>query len=114
MFIKAITKILGFNTEVVMAEALNVAGYRTERLVGICKALGATSYLSGPAAKTYLDVAEFDRAGVAVEWMDYSGYPSYGQLHGNFVHEVSIVDLLLNAGDKAIDFMKAKAARPSD
>jgi hypothetical protein len=112
MFIKAITKILGFNTEFVMAEALNIAGCRTERLVGICKALGATSYLSGPAAKTYLDLTEFDRAGVTVEWMDYSDYPSYGQLHGNFVHEVSIVDLLLNAGAKAIDFMKAEAARP--
>jgi hypothetical protein len=112
-FINAITKILGFNTEIVMAETLNIPGHRTERLVGICKALGATSYLSGPAAKTYLDVAEFDRAGVTVEWMDYSGYASYGQLHGPFVHEVSILDLLLNVGERAIDFMKAGTARPS-
>jgi hypothetical protein len=46
---------------------------RTERIIRLCKAAGATRYLSGPAAKVYLDELAITRAGVEVEWMDYSG-----------------------------------------
>lgn len=71
---------------------------RSERLLGICQSVGATTYVSGPAARTYLDVELFSRHGIEVEWFDYSGYPEYPQLWGGFVHEVSIVDLLMNCG----------------
>ena len=50
--------------------------------------------------------AEFQRAGVAVEWADYSGYPEYRQLHPPFDHRVSIVDLVLNEGFGARRFLK--------
>ncbi len=70
----------------------------SERLLALCKAVDATHYLSGPAAQAYLNVAAFENAGVAVEWMDYSGYPAYPQLWGPFEHGVSIIDLLLNVG----------------
>ena len=49
----------------------------------------------------------FDAAGVEVEWMDYSGYPEYPQLHGPFEHAVSIIDLLMNVGPDARSYMKA-------
>jgi len=39
--------------------------------------------------------------------MDYSGYPEHPQLHPPFVHQVSIVDLLLNAGTNARRYMKS-------
>ncbi len=73
-------------------------GGRSERLLSICTALGASEYVSGPAAKDYLDVELFARAGVGVEWFDYTGYRAYPQLHGAFVHEVSVIDLLFNTG----------------
>ncbi len=73
----------------------------TSRLVEICERLGATSYLSGPAARGYLDTSAFERLSIAVEWFDYVGYPTYPQLHGEFDHSVSIVDLLLMTGPDA-------------
>lgn len=85
-------------------------GSKTERLLSICKHVGATSYLSGPAAKNYLDEKMFADAGIQVEWMDYSGYPEYPQLHGAFDHQVSIVDLIFNAGEQAKEFMKTRAS----
>ena len=88
-----------------------VAGGRTERLVAICRALGATEYLSGPAAKTYLDEGAFAAAGIAVHWFDHSGYPEYPQLWGPFAHDVSILDLLFNLGDGAPAAMKSDAWR---
>jgi hypothetical protein len=80
----------------------------TERLVSLCEAVGADRYLSGPAAKDYLDVAAFAATGITVEWMDYSGYPEYPQLWGAFEPRLSIIDLLLNTGNAAADFLNAQ------
>ncbi len=80
---------------------------RTGRLVEICRTLGATEYLTGPAARAYLDEPRFAAAGIAVTYFDYSGYPEYRQLHGTFVHELSILDLLFNEGTAARRFMKS-------
>ena len=70
----------------------------TERLVAIASALEATRYITGPAARAYLDTSRFAAAGIDVVWMAYEGYPEYPQLWGGFEPYVSIVDLLLNVG----------------
>ena len=67
----------------------------TKRLVSICQALNATSYLSGPAAKAYLIEREFNDVGIKVEWMDYPNYQSYVQNDFSYRPNVSIVDTLL-------------------
>lgn len=76
----------------------------TARLVEICKRIGGTSYLSGPAARSYLDESQFSAASIGVEWFDYDGYPQYPQLHGDFDPAVSIFDLLLMVGPEAPKF----------
>jgi hypothetical protein len=73
-----------------------------ERLLAICGALQATHYLSGPAAKAYLDSGRFLESGIAVEWMSYDGYAPYPQIGGTFEPRLSVVDALLNVGDAAL------------
>lgn len=85
---------------------------RVERLVSLCVAAGATHYLSGPAARDYIDPALFDEAGIVLEWMDYSGYPEYPQRHPPFVHGVSVLDLLFNCGPDARRYMKRHEGSP--
>jgi len=98
-FILAICTHLGIRTRISRSSEFELEAGRSERLVGICQQAGAKNYLTGPAAKTYLDVEAFANAGMTVSWMDYSDYPEYRQLHGpSFIHEVSIIDLLLNEG----------------
>ena len=80
------------------------------RLLEVCRSVGATEYLSGPAARDYLDVGLFERAGVRVRWMDYAGYPPYPQLHGPFEHAVSVLDLLFMTGSPAPRYLE----RPRD
>jgi hypothetical protein len=75
----------------------------TERLVEICRRVEADAYLSGPAARDYLDEGAFESRGIQVEWFDYNGYPKYEQLHGDFDHAVSILDPLLMLGPSARD-----------
>ncbi|TXH33617.1 MAG: hypothetical protein E6Q98_21370 [Rhodospirillaceae bacterium] len=77
----------------------------TERLLELCRATNATDYISGPAARDYLNVSLFNKHGIDVGWADYSGYPEYPQLWGAFDHRVSIVDLLLNMGQSASSYM---------
>jgi len=104
--ILAINGLLGITTTIRCSSEFTLAPGKSERLLELCRSLGATTYLSGPAASDYLDVSIFAAAGIAVEWMDYSGYPEYTQLFPPFEHGVSIVDLLFNEGTNAPKFMK--------
>jgi hypothetical protein len=111
-FISEINRILGIRTPLRWSSEFDLTGANpSERILGICRQAGAGLYLSGPAAKGYLDEELFRRAGVAVEWMDYDGYPEYRQLHGPFQHGVSVLDLLFCEGPHAPRFMKSFAKR---
>ncbi|WP_395450912.1 WbqC family protein [Aminobacter sp. UC22_36] len=78
----------------------------SERLAALAERAGATRYISGPAAKAYLDHEAFNKRGIEVGWMDYSGYPPYPQLWGDFEPAVSILDLILNTGDDATHYLE--------
>ena len=82
----------------------------SERLIAILKALGSTRYLSGPAARDYLDLNRFAAENIEVAWMAYDDYPEYLQLWGTFEPRVSVVDLLLNTGDDAPRYLRRVAA----
>lgn len=91
---------LGLHTPIERSSALDVDGERSERLVNICRHFGASTYLSGDAARSYLDLPLLERSGLRVEWQQYR-HPVYPQLHGDFVSHLSALDLLFNCGDEA-------------
>ena len=97
---------LGITTPLSWSEAYHPRDGRNERLIDLCVKSGATEYLSGPAARGYLDERAFNDAGIAVQFADYDGYPEYPQLHGPFEHAVSVLDLLFCTGPHALDAMK--------
>lgn len=74
---------------------------KTERLVSLCVASGGNRYISGPSARAYIDPALFSQASIELHFKEYSNYPVYPQLHGEFVHGVSILDLLFSTGARA-------------
>ena len=86
------------DTRFLYASELDISSTEpTERLLAIVRAVGGTSYLSGPSAQAYMNLAPFEAAGIPVEWMTYN-YPEYEQPHPPFTHEVSILDLILCVG----------------
>lgn len=108
LFLRAIAGELGLHTTFSWSsDYYSVEGRKTDRLLALCRAAGADSYLSGPSARNYLEGHKFADADIAVEWMDYSGYPEYPQLHATFEHGVSIIDLLFNIGVDARRYMKS-------
>jgi hypothetical protein len=89
---------LGIDTPVFRSSQLDIHGDQSARLVNLCRHFGATRYLSGSAARDYLDVALFSANGIEVVWQDYP-HPTYPQLYEPFVPHLSVVDLLFNCGD---------------
>ncbi len=79
---------------------MGIAGSQTERLVAIAQSVGASRYVTGPAAADYLDEKQFRDAGMTLEYMRYA-YGIYPQLHGPFEPSVSILDLLFMTGPEA-------------
>ena len=112
-FISIINRWLGSRTQLHSSAdfAERTSPDRTARLVQLVQAVGGTEYLVGPAAASYIDEAQFTQAGITLTWMSYDGYPEYRQLHGAFEHRVSVLDLLLNEGPAAPQYMLSFADR---
>lgn len=106
-FIVAICKILDIKTKIRYSSEFNLVDGQTEKLLGICKESNANIYLSGASAKSYFDIELAKKENIKIEWMDYSDYPVYNQLHTPFEHGVTILDLIFNEGTNATKFMKS-------
>ena len=105
-FIEAVCKYLGIKTIIKNSWDYKIIEGKTERLVDLCAQAGGTEYVSGPAAKKYIDEQLFVEQGIRLSWFDYSGYPCYPQPWGEFIHGVTILDLLFNCGKEAPLYMK--------
>jgi len=104
-FIEAICNYLSINTVITDSWDYRLVDGKTERLVDLCIQTGATEYVSGPAAKGYVDEQVFVDNGIGLTWFDYGGYPEYPQLWGEFIHGVTILDLLFNCGKDSSRYM---------
>jgi hypothetical protein len=108
-FLTAICQYLDIDTQISRSQDYTLVAGRSERLVDLCMQAGATEYLSGPAARAYVEPSVFQDRDMSVQWFDYSGYPGYPQLWGANEHAVSIVDLLFNCGKDSHSYMKCAA-----
>ena len=104
--IDLICNYLGINTIIRDSFEFSLAEDKTERLVEICKQIGAEEYISGPSAKNYIDKEKFKNNNIKLSYIDYSGYQEYKQLWGAFENNLSIIDLLFNCGKESHKFMK--------
>jgi hypothetical protein len=104
--ITAVCGYLGITTKISSSSDFILKEGKTERLVDLCRKAGGAAYLSGPAAKDYIDPMLFENEGIQLKWFEYGGYPEYPQRWGDFEHSVTIMDLLFNCGKKSSEYMK--------
>lgn len=73
----------------------------TGRLVEICRHVGADTYLSGSGGHDYLDLTQFQKAGITLEFQEFL-HPSYEQWyhqkHKTFISHLAAADALFNIG----------------
>lgn len=77
---------------------------RVERILSVCRKLGATAYLSGDAGRQYLNHSLLDPHGIALEFHEMQ-HPVYPQLHAPFMPYLSAVDLLFNCGPDSARYL---------
>jgi hypothetical protein len=97
--------LLGITTEFRDSRDFVLQHSKSDRLLSLLQQLGADRYISGPAAKAYIDLPAYEKAGIQVKWKNYDTYPEYAQLHGDFVDNVSIVDTLMCCGEGAGEYI---------
>lgn len=108
-------KALGIQMRVIRSSELTLKGEGTERLVKICKEVGARVYLTGAyAVQVYLDESLFKREGIELLYQEFE-CPNYPQLYPEvgFVPELSVVDLLFNCGPKSLEVLMGGAVSSS-
>ena len=99
---------LGISRPIVRASSLELSGARTERIAAMCRAVGATVYLSGRGGSSgYLDTELLARAGVSTLWQRFT-HPVYPQRYPGrgFVSHLGFLDLLLNCGPAAASLLR--------
>jgi hypothetical protein len=95
--IRSIVEHLGISAQFTRASDLNVSGHKTDLLLEICRTVRAKTYLAGTGAKCYQEDAKFEEAGIGTVYSPFSQH-SYSQRFGEFVENLSIVDVLMNCG----------------
>jgi hypothetical protein len=69
-------------------------------LAEICQRTGADIYCTVAASKKYLDERLFEKARIAITYYRFDA-PIYPQLWGEFVANLSVVDMLFCCGSKS-------------
>jgi len=88
--------LLDISTPLIRASALDLSEQSgTDRLVAICQALQADCYMAGLGAKNYQKDELFAKANIQLKTTDFV-HPSYPQLFGDFVPNLSVLDYLMN------------------
>jgi hypothetical protein len=98
---------LGFTSTRFMrsSQMAGLEGKKTDRVISVLQQVGATHYICGPSASSYMEPEKFARAGITFEYIQYD-YPEYPQLHPPYDPYVSILDLLFMAGPRAGEFFQ--------
>lgn len=105
----SICEYLGIRTPIVPSTRFATHGSSTERLISLLEAAGATAYLSGPSAAAYLDTRMFAEHNIQLFYKAYD-YQPYPQLHGEFVGNVTVLDLIAHCGPRACEHLTAASA----
>ena len=98
--IKFIMNELEIKSKIVFSSELEISKKGSDRVLDICKAVEADHYITGTFwAESNLRVEEFKKSNIDVEFQKFQ-HPIYKQIHGEFIPEMSIIDLLFNEGRK--------------
>lgn len=87
-------RVLELRAQILRSSALSVTGSKSDLVLNLCKAVGATTYLSGPLGRGYLDAQQFGDANIAILYHGYEPQP-YDQVWPGFEPAMSIIDLLM-------------------
>lgn len=96
---------LGVKKKHLLQSELGVQAGGNELLVELCKRVGGDGYLSTLVSKKHLDEALFKENNVRIDYVRFVS-PIYPQLWGDFIPDLSVLDLLLNCGPESLTIIE--------
>ena len=106
--IKYLLKEFSIDTPVYFESGLDIKSAKTDRIVDICSALKADTYLSGSGGRAYLEEDKFKSSGIKLSYQDYK-HPVYRQQFAktdeDFIPYMSALDLVFNEGPASGDIL---------
>ena len=96
---------LGLKIRIIQESELTVMGKATERLISICKAVGADTYISGRGGGNYIDEKLFEKNDLRLEYQNYIPQRYAQNLSKSFIPDLSILDMLVNVGPDSLKLM---------
>jgi len=108
--VQKIVQWLGISTRILVASQYETTEHHTQRLIDLCRAAGADTYLSGADGKSYMDLDRFQEAGISLQVQDFH-HPLYSQVWAgknseNFLSHMSVIDLLFNCGPESLKLLR--------
>jgi len=106
-FINFVGKEFELNAKLILQSSISEdLGNSNQMIVSLCKLFDANIYLSGTGAKKYNDERFMSQNGIKLEYQDFT-CPAYPQLWGEFIPNLSVIDLLFNCGPESKKFLSA-------
>jgi len=105
--IKFLWEALALKTDLYLQSELGVTGKGTELIINICKHLQADTYLTFSIVEKHLDVPLINHSGLQIEFCNFQP-PVYPQLWGEFIYNLSTLDMLLNCGERSRYIISSK------
>ena len=103
--IQVIREILEINTPMIRSSEIpGIEGNKGERIISLCKQCEADIYLSGNGARAYNDEAAFAKNNIRLVYQEFE-HPVYSQVWGDFIPNLSAVDLIFNCGPNSKDYL---------
>jgi hypothetical protein len=102
---KFLIESLGIKIKFVKAStSLQLEGHKSSLVLDMCMKMKADVFIFGGEGKNYAKVEDFAAAGIKVIFQEYE-HPVYPQIHGEFISNMSIIDLLFNCGPKSLEIL---------
>lgn len=94
------------NPKILSSSSLPTTATGSRRILELCLAAGASTYLSGVSGRDYLDLESFERAGIQVEFQEFH-HPVYPQMAPGFIPKISALEALFLLGPSAHRLLQA-------
>lgn len=98
----------GMKTRFLLSSEINTGTENAEdKIIGILKHVGADVYVSGSGSgsRRYIDESRFEAEGIEIVWQKFNS-PVYTQQWGEFIPDLSFIDMLFNCGEESIDLLR--------
>jgi hypothetical protein len=110
--LKATMGWLGIRIPMLLESQLGTRGKGTERIIEVCRSVGADTYVSGIGGRAYLNEGLIERSGLKLEYQNYAPTRYPQRLTEEFIPNLSILDMLANVGSDSMSYIAAKGKTP--